>query len=69
VRSSKFYQRTLQIVARGSDILLFLTGVYLGKGEMTTAFVLLGFRMANGYFCSHLVYKRLQAVIKEGGDK
>ena len=67
MRSSKFYQKWLQLVGRGSDVLLFLMGYSLGKGMFLTALSFLAVKLVIGFTVSQLVYKRMQAVVKEEG--
>lgn len=66
MKSSRYYQSWLQIVSRGSDILLFLCGFCLGKEAFAIAIGLIIFRLINGFVISELIYKRLQATISEG---
>lgn len=65
LRASKFYQRWLQIVSRGSDILLFLMGYSLGKEVFWAALLFLAAKLAVGFTVSELMYKRMQAVVRE----
>ena len=68
MRSSKFYQRCLQVTGRGSDVLLFLCGLFLGKGEFIAALIFLILKLIFGYISSELVYRRLKATVCEGDD-
>lgn len=68
MKSSKYYQKLLQITGRGGDILLFLCGLFLGKDAIVAALIFLVLRLVFGYTSSELVYRRLKAVIKEKGD-
>ena len=65
MRKSKHYQKALQLVGLGGEVLLFLSGVFLGKGQIATAVVFLILRMANKYTVSELMYKRHQALLLE----
>ena len=67
MKSSKYYQRILQVTGRGGDILLFLCGLFLGKSEIFTALIFLVLRLVLGYISSELVYRRLKAVMNEKG--
>jgi hypothetical protein len=66
MRSSKHYQRLLQLVRRSNDIVLFFVGYYLGSGEIFVASFLLILRLIVGYTSSELVYRRLKSTIREG---
>jgi predicted permease len=68
VKSSKYYQKWLQFIARFSDIVLFLSGFFLGKEIMSIAILMLIFKIIMGYTSSELVYKRLKASIEEGKE-
>lgn len=65
MKTSKYYQKALQIVGLGGEVLLFLSGVFLGKGQVTTAVVFLVLRMANKYAVSELMYRRHRALLAE----
>jgi len=65
MRKSKYYQNALQFVGLGGEVLLFLSGVFLGKGQIATAVVFLILRMANKYTVSELMYRRHQALLLE----
>lgn len=65
LRTSRFYQKWLQIVSRGSDLLLFLMGYFLGKEVFWAALVFLVAKLAVGFTVSELMYKRMQAVVRE----
>ena len=65
MKSSKYYQKILQITGRGGDILLFLCGLFLGKSQICAALIFLALRLVLGYISSELVYRRLKAVMEE----
>lgn len=65
MKKSKYYQNALQLVGLGGEVLLFLSGVFLGKGQIATAVVFLILKMANKYTVSELMYKRHQALLRE----
>lgn len=65
LRPSKFYQRWLQLVSRGSDILLFFMGYFLGKEVFWAALIFLVAKIAIGFTVSELMYKRMRAVVRE----
>jgi len=65
MRSSRYYQNWLQIISRSSTIFMFLSGFYLGKGEIMTALIMLGLKLVTGYSISELMYKRMRAVVRE----
>lgn len=66
MKPSRYYQTATQIVGSASEIILFFSGFYLGKAMFITAGVLLVLRIVNKVIISELLYKRLQATIKEG---
>lgn len=68
MRPSKFYQGWLQLVSRGSDVLLFMMGYFLGKEIFWAALLFLAAKVVVGFTVSELMYKRMQAVVKEGGE-
>lgn len=68
MRSSRYYQRRLQFVSRGSDVLMFAMGYLLGKEIFWAALLVLTVKLVIGFTVSSLMYKRMQAVIKERND-
>lgn len=68
MKHSRFYQKWLQVVSRGSDILLFLMGYCLGKEIFWAALLFLVVKLAIGFTVGQLMYRRMQAVVKEGGE-
>lgn len=67
MRSSRFYQNAVQIVGSASEVILFFTGFFLGKGCFLIAALLLAVRIANKVTVSELMYRRMQAVVREEG--
>ena len=65
MKPSKVYQRWIQIIGRGSDVLLFFSAYFLGKEKFIAALTLLILKLIIGYISSELVYKRMKAVIRE----
>lgn len=66
MRSSRFYQTCIQVIGSVGEIILFLSGFFLGKGMITTAVVLLIFRMGHKIVISELMYRRSKVVVTEG---
>lgn len=48
---------------------MFLSGFYLGKGEIATAVLMLILKLVTGYSISELMYNRMKAVVREENDK
>lgn len=67
MRSSRFYQNAVQIVGSASEVILFLSGFFLGKGCLAVAMILLAMRIANKITVSELMYRRMRAVVREEG--
>jgi len=65
MRSSKYYQKWLQLVSRGSDVLLFMMGYFIGKEMFCTALLFLIVKLIIGFAISQLMYRRMQAVVGE----
>jgi len=65
MKSSNYYQKWLQVVSRGSDVLLFMMGYTLGRKEFWAALMFLVLKLIIGFTVSQLMYRRLQAVVKE----
>lgn len=65
LKASKYYQRWLQIVSRGSDVFLFLMGYFLGKEAFVVAIFFLVAKLVIGFTVSELMYKRMQSVVRE----
>lgn len=68
IKPSRYYQKWLQLVSRGSDVLLFLMGWTLGKEMFVISMCFLGVKILVGFTVSELMYKRMQAVVKEKGE-
>jgi hypothetical protein len=54
-----------QIVGSASEIILFLSGFFLGKELIVIAVSLFAARMLTKILISELMYKRMKAVIRE----
>ena len=65
MKSSRFYQTSVQIVGSISEIVLFLGGFFLGKEMFITAIIFLALRMSNKILVSELMYRRAKAVVRE----
>ena len=68
MKTSRYYQKALQFIGLGGEVLLFLSGVFLGKGQVITAIIFLILRMANKYTVSELMYRRHQALLLESKE-
>ncbi len=66
MKSSRFYQTSVQAVGSVSEVVLFLSGFYLGKEMFLTAFGLLALRITQKIIISELMYRRSLVVVKEG---
>jgi len=66
MKSSRYYQTTAQIVGSGSEIILFLSGFFLGKSMFIIALSLIVLRLISKVVMSELMYKRMKAIILEG---
>lgn len=66
MKSSRYYQNWVQTIGTGSEIVLFLSGFFLGKEMFFIAAGLLLFRVVSKILISEFMYKRMQAVIREG---
>ncbi len=69
MKTSRFYQNWAQIIGSGSEIILFFSGFFLGKEMFIVAAILMLFRVLSKLTMSELMYKRIQAVIKEGKNE
>jgi hypothetical protein len=65
MKSSRFYQNSIQAVGSVAEVILFLGGFFLGKEMFVTAFVFLILRMAHKILISELMYRRSIIVIRE----
>lgn len=68
MKSSRYYQSVLQVIGMGGEVLLFLSGVFVGKGETLIAICFLILKMANKYLVSDLMYRRHQALLRESKE-
>jgi hypothetical protein len=55
----------VQIIGSASEIVLFLSGFFLGKEMFIIAAAFMAFRLVSKIAISELMYKRMQAVVKE----
>jgi len=69
MKSSRFYQNCIQVIGSVGEIVLFLSGFFLGKGMIGAAVGLLIFRMAHKIVISELMYRRSKVVVTEGLEK
>jgi len=69
LKPSKYYQRRLQIVSRGSDVVLFLMGFFLGKEAFAMALIFLLLKVSIGFTVSELMYHRMKAVVREENNE
>lgn len=65
MKSSRFYQTTLQIVGSVGEIILFLCGFFLGKDMIITALIFLAVRVIHKVVISELMYRRSITVVRE----
>lgn len=65
MKTSRYYQNWLQIIARGSTLFLFLSGLFLSKENFGASVFFLLFNLASGYLSSDLKYKRYKTIVKE----
>jgi hypothetical protein len=65
MRSSRFYQNSVQIIGSVSEVILFLGGFFLGKEMIITAVVFLALRMSHKVVMSELMYRRSVVVVRE----
>jgi hypothetical protein len=66
MKSSRYYQNMIQIVGSSSEIILFLSGFFLGKAMFVTAAILLALRLISKITISECMYNRFHAQIREG---
>jgi len=66
MKTSRNIQTAIQIVGSVGDIVLFLAGFLLGKEAFAIATVLILLRILIKFTMSELMYRRHQALIKEG---
>ena len=65
MKSSRYYQTMTQIVGSASEMVLFLSGFFLGKELIILAISLFVARMISKVVISELMYKRMQSIIRE----
>lgn len=65
MKSSRFYQTSVQVIGSVSEILLFLGGFFLGKEMIITAVIFLLLRMSHKIIISELMYRRSIMVVRE----
>jgi len=65
MKSSRYYQNLAQAVGSGSEVVLFLSGFFLGKEMFIAALLLIILRIISKIIMSELMYKRMKAIIKE----
>lgn len=68
MKPSRYYQTLSQVIGSVSEVVLFLGGFFLGKEMILLAIGLLVIRVVSKWVMSELMYKRMQAVIGEGGS-
>jgi hypothetical protein len=69
MKSSKHYQRLVQVIGSIGEIILFFSGFLLGKGIFVAAFLLVMLRIVFKVSVSELVYRRMKAVVREESKK
>lgn len=65
MKSSRFYQNFVQMVGSVGEIVLFLSGFFLGKEMFITAATFLIARIIHKLVISELMYRRMKSVIRE----
>jgi hypothetical protein len=65
LKSSRFYQTSVQAVGSISEVILFLMGFFLGKEMFITALIFLVFRIGHKLLISELMYRRSITVVRE----
>lgn len=65
MKSSRFYQTTLQAVGSVGEVILFLMGFFLGKSMFLTALIFLIVRICHKIIISELMYRRSITVVRE----
>ena len=58
----------VQIVGSASEVVLFFSGFFLGKQMFAIAAILMIIKMISKISISELMYRRMQAVIREGNN-
>ena len=65
MKSSRFYQTTLQAVGSVGEVILFLMGFFLGKEMFITALIFLAVKICHKIVISELMYRRSILVVRE----
>jgi len=65
MKSSRFYQTTIQMIGSVGEVILFLCGFFLGKEMFITALVFLILRISHKIVVSELMYRRSITVVRE----
>jgi len=65
MKKSRVYQNWVQAIGSISEIVLFLSGFFLGKELFITALILLSIRVLGKITISELMYRRMQYVFRE----
>ena len=65
MKKSRFYQNWVQIIGSVSEFVLFFSGFFLGKEMFVAALILIILRVVSKFTISELMYKRMQAVVRE----
>jgi len=66
MKTSRSIQTAIQVVGATGDIVLFLAGYFMGTGQMVPAAIAIVWKVLTKLLISELMYRRQQAVIKEG---
>lgn len=65
MKSSRYYQNWLQIMARGSMAFLYIGGYFASKNSFIISFLFLLMNVISGYITSHFKYRRYEAIAEE----
>ena len=65
MKPSRYYQNLAQLIGSISEVVLFLSGFFLGKEMFIAAVILMVLRIGSKIVISEFMYKRMQAVIAE----
>jgi len=69
LKSSAYYHNCLQVVGTLGEIALFFAGIYVGKGIWLLGLSLILIRILFKIIMSRLMYRRMQATIREKGER
>lgn len=69
LKSSRSYQTLVQMIGSVGEIILFLSGFFLGKEMFITAFIFIIIRIIHKLIISELMYRRMKSVIREESNK